>query len=146
MVVENIDVKGEVTLKLVNRKTGKVEKEVKVKNAMGSDFIFKVFQRILASSEEASFEAANRIRLLNPEGSIIKDLTGEWGAITSSPPTYYRKLTASDPSTDTYTVKTLFLRTAVTGLNYFRQVITEVTKGSDQTLTVEWTITMTSGF
>ena len=146
MPVENVKVNGEVTIRLVNRKTGEIEKEVKVKNAMGSDFIFKVFQRILASTEEASFEAANKVRLIAPDGNIIKDLTGSWGAITGVGTTYSRKLTAVDTSTDTYTVRTLFMRTAITGFDYFKQIITDVTKGSDQTLTVEWTVSMTAGF
>jgi hypothetical protein len=143
-----IKISENVTVKLVDRKTGKVMKEISGKNSIGSDLAQMILKRIFANSVEEGFDAPTVVRIYDYDGNSIKDIFGTWTGIYQYENTFRRKLTATDSSSDEYTFFTLHLRTQSLDYSYCSKgfMWPGVGKPREFSLVVEWTVIISYDF
>jgi len=99
-----INVEDEVTLELVDRKTGKAVKKVKRHNAVGEGGSYAVL--LLISGKAADPVALTNwkyVYLFRPDKSLIKVLEGSFSVPVLTSSYSYTVLTAEDTTTDEYT-------------------------------------------
>jgi len=139
-----LKVEGEISIKVVDKKTNKVVKEVKEKNVVLSGFASGVCGE-LAGETDTRLGVIDTVYLYDSGDNLIKYL-GETERTDLVHHTYtdhddvYVKF--EDTSTDTYTVARADLETGYNGYSRLicRKTGLSVSKASDQKLIVEWTI------
>lgn len=106
-------------------------------------------QNIIAwvlSNTAQTTKPATKVKLYDVNDSLIKVLQGSWGDIVDTGSSIKRKFSATDESTDTYSVKKAVLTTDDEVDEYLRHIEeTPVEKPSDQPLIVEWTVEIAYG-
>jgi len=143
-VGDKFSLKGELTIELRDRKTGKLKKIIHEKNAV-----------LTAGAGKAlgSFDAGGTIspdtyvNLYDSSKALIKRLSGSWGGRTDTGNSLYNELTVTDDSNDSYTVAYLGLWDTDNDPgyenNHFAYKPSEaITKGASDTLTIRWRITV----
>ena len=129
-----------VTIKLIDKKTGKTTYKETLRNAVGSNFIYRFFRRIIANQEEEEFDAPVILRIATTGGDVIKDIYGVWYDIRTEPAGVTRRFIAFDSSEDEYTAGWLYLATDIGRIIFFRQQISETQKRSYNIFFVDWKI------
>jgi hypothetical protein len=150
LVKENVKVEHIVTIEVIDRNTGEVKKKVTSKNTLlnsGALLVLKAFDGTLSSVPSAS----NIVSLFDPNKTYIKSITGSFGSETDTGSAWQNTVTATDSSTDAYTVQYLqlssqALSTYSNAVAYFVNAqASAVSKGSADILKVTWTISVSYG-
>lgn len=142
MISDKLRADGELTIKVVDKNTGKVVNEVKQKNDLASGFSSGICGE-LAGESDVLLGAIDTVGLYNSAGGLIKELTPpltrEHRMYTDHDDVHVH---FEDASSDVYTVATARMESSYgttvrqiafkTGLN--------VAKAADQKLVVDWVI------
>jgi len=143
MSKENVVVKGKVRIEVTDKRTGKVISVSELENAFCSSGAFYVMRMIDTADLP---QLKNKINLYDTSRSLIKTLTGTWGIRTDTGSAKQNTITVLDNTTDTYTVQFYGLshdtQTLYENNDFCFKDASAKTKGSDQNLKVDWTVTV----
>ena len=137
----SIPLQANVTIELVDKKTGAVVDKIDVKNALNSTGAQMLLYYINGQAT-ALYGAWKYCVLFDSAKTRIKELTGTWGTATIYPTYVSATLQTEDTSNDPYTVNYVGLyhqsgETRFTVMLAWVQ-ISPKTKASDQILRVRW--------
>jgi hypothetical protein len=143
MMMDKINIKGKVTVRLINRDTGKVDYEKTLENVIilnGARCVMYGLTGIQTPN------AINRVILFDSSKNPIGNIGGTWGEIQDSGSALSCKITCTDSSNSSYTFRYLTLDTSYPqqpvyiGGYFANDRGSDITKASNQILTIEWTI------
>jgi len=139
--------KNIVTIEIIDKKTGKVKKKVVTDNVVCTYAAQRALTSIDNPSALGSAVVVATINLFDSTKTKIKSLTGTWGTKTDTGTAWQNTLTATDSSTDVYTVQYLELDVgdlpSYTTTPYFANAQpTAISKGSTDTLRISWTVSI----
>jgi hypothetical protein len=139
--------KNKIKIEVIDRETGKVKQVVETENAVLNLTASRAIQAINNPSALANNSPVSVVNLFDSSKTKIKNLTGTWGTNTDTGTAWQSTLTATDNSTDTYTVQ--YLELDVSGLasytnaSYFANAQpTAISKGATDTLRISWTVSI----
>jgi len=141
--MDKINIKGKVTVRLINRDTGKVDYENTLKNVIIQNGAYCIMYGLTGIQSPS---AITRAILFDSSKNPITPVSGTWGTIQDSGSSLSCKITCTDSSNATYTFRYLTLdrsypETPVYSGGYFANDRgSDITKASNQILTIEWTI------
>ncbi|MEM1542901.1 MAG: hypothetical protein QXV82_09760 [Ignisphaera sp.] len=133
-----------LTIEVIDKKTGKVISKETTRKSLGDGGSNILINFIAGKLTDADlFKDWKYVYLFDGSKNLIKYLTGAWGTVGSGANYNYCVLTATDDSSDAYTVvyEGLYHRTDGTVLgqmNVWQQQTK--TKGADQILRVTWEV------
>lgn len=137
----NLKLKNIVTVKLIDKETGKVLREYRSENDVLDVGATCLLNFIRGATANGNW---NTVNLFTSAGAYIKSITGSFGSISDGAGYKYVVLTATDSSTDEYTFRILGLYHAVSNDRYTQNLYnvqaSDITKGSTQILQVTWEI------
>jgi len=149
MIKDNFIPKGELAIKLIDRKTGEVIEEKKLENDIASGLSFTI-ARVLAGYTDAALGKADGVSLWDASGNLIKFLDESMMTareMITGTSDYKLHVTFRDASTDAYTVyeaRLRFTATPPSGGTYTSTVARKtginVNKTADKVLVVDWTV------
>jgi len=142
-MLENINVKGKVTIKLVNVITNNIEFERTLENVMLENGAFNI---IKAFTGVGVVNTITNCPVFDVNKNAIKRISGSWGSPSNTGTAWTCKFTAIDESTDSYTFRYLGLDLSspyppvLSGCFFAYDSGSSITKTSNQILSIEWTI------
>jgi len=141
---EELKLRGELTIELRDKVTGKLKKRVHGKNAVLSLAAGKVLDVFMLGG---SYAKDQYVYLYDSGKTLIKQLTGTWGDKFDTGTSKYGELEAVDDTNDSYTVTYLGLSDQPSDLgyegnNFAYKPSTAISKGASDTLTIRWRITV----
>ena len=145
MMMDKINIKGKVTVRLINRDTGKVDYEKTLENVIIQNGAYCVMYGLTGIQ---SPNAITRAILFDSSKNPVTPVSGTWGTIQDSGSALSCKITCTDSSSASYTFRYLTLdrsypETPVYSGGYFANDRgSDITKASNQILTIEWTISV----
>lgn len=143
MMMDKINMKGKVTVRLINKDTSKVDYEKTLDNVIILNGAYCVMYGLTGKDTPS---AITRAILFDSSKNPVATAGGSWGAIQNNGSALSCKITCSDSSNSSYTFRYLTL-----DKNYAQQPVysggyfannrgSDITKASNQILTIEWTI------
>ena len=139
--------KNKVKIEVIDKATGKVKQVVETENVTlnpGAQFVIACLDGTLGVAP-APCQVVN---LFDSTKTYIKSLTGAFGTKTDTGSAWQNTVTATDSSTDTYSIQYLTLSpstvTAYPGTaSYFANAQpSPISKGSTDTLRISWTVSI----
>jgi hypothetical protein len=148
MVEEKVKVKDRVTIELIDKKSGKVVLKKTLENVISRYGAQRVMYQYDGQGTIPSGPPVNKVNLYYTGASnepAVLSLTGSYGSRQDTGNSFQNTLTATDSSSATYSFRYLGLDTSsdVPGWmnnDHKYDYGSVVTKGSDQTLRVTWTV------
>jgi len=139
--------KNKVKIEVIDRETGKVKQVVETENVVLNLTASRAIQAINNPSALGTNSPVSVVNLFDSSKTKIKNLTGTWGTNTDTGTAWQSTLTATDSSTDAYTVQYLELDVgglaSYTNASYFANAqSTAISKGSTDTLRISWTVSV----
>jgi hypothetical protein len=139
--------KNKVKIEVIDKATGKVKQVVETENVTlnpGAQFVIACLDGTLGVAPSP----CQVVNLFDSTKTYIKSLTGSFGTKTDTGSAWQNTVTASDTSTDAYSVQYLTLSpstvTAYPGTaSYFANAqSTAISKGASDTLRISWTVSV----
>jgi hypothetical protein len=143
MMMDKVDIKGKVTVRLIDKNTGKVDYEKTLENVIIQNGAYCVMYGLTGIQSPS---AITRAILFDSSKNPVTPVNGTWGTIQDSGSALSCKITCTDSSSASYTFRYLTLDTSypqqpVYSAGYFANDRgSDITKASNQILTIEWTI------
>jgi hypothetical protein len=143
IMIDRLNVKGKVTIKLINKDTGKVDYEETIHNVMLKN---GAYQLMYAITGKQSITALTRVGVYKSDKTLIFADNGVWGDIIDTGTSLQCTLTYTDSTDASYTFRYLTI-THPTSILYENSCFandrgSEITKASNQILTIQWTISI----
>jgi len=145
MMMDKINIKGKVTVRLINRDTGKVDYENTLENVIIRNGASCAMYGLTGIQSPG---AITRVNLFDSSKNPITCVGGTWGTIQDSGSALSCKITCTDSSNSSYTFRYLTLdrdypqQPVYIGGYFANDRGSNITKASTQTLTIEWTISV----
>ncbi|MEM1542794.1 MAG: hypothetical protein QXV82_09225 [Ignisphaera sp.] len=141
------NVMGIVKITLIDRKTGRIVRELKSGNVLA---YYGAYDFMAYFDSGISRGVVQYVGIYDSIPSRIKYLVGSWGSRSSGSGYVQNTITATDSSTETYTAYHFSLNNVIPSDDLSQNVVkytpaSPVSKGSDQILRVEWTIRWSYG-
>ena len=137
----SLKLKNVVTVKLIDKESGKVLREYKRENDVLDVGAVCLLTFISGGTANGNW---NTVNLFTSAGAYIKSITGSFGSIGDGVGYKYVVLTATDNSSDEYTFRILGLYHTTSNSRYTQNLYnvqgSDITKGSTQILQVTWEI------
>ena len=142
--LSSVKVEDALTIEIIDKKTGKVVSRETTKRSLGGAGSYILINFIAGKFTDAnSVKDWKYVYLFDGSKNLIKYLTGTWGTVGSGANYNYCVLTATDDSSDAYTVvyEGLYHKTdgTVLGQMSIWQQQTK-TKAADQILRITWEV------
>jgi hypothetical protein len=143
--MDKLNLKGKVTVRLIDKKTGKIDYENTLDNAIilnGARCVMYALTGISTPNE------ITRAVLFDSDKNPIGNIGGTWGTIQDSGSALSCKITCTDSSNSSYTFRYLTLDTGYPqqpvyiGGYFANDRGSDITKQSNKILIIEWTISV----
>jgi len=144
-MIDKINMKGKVTVRLINKNTGKVDYEKTLENVIIQNGAYCLMYGLTGIQSPG---AITRVILFDSSKNAITPISGIWGTIQDSGSALSCKITCTDSSSSSYTFRYLTLdksyaqQPVYSGGYFANDRGSNITKASNQTLTIEWTISV----
>jgi len=152
IMIDKLNVKGKVTIKLINKDTGKVDYEKTIDNVMLINGAYCLMRGLTGKSPPTFTPTpADNIALFDTNKNFVVGFGGTWGDIVDTGTSLQCTFTATDSSNATYTFRYVGLHLPDVTTPAFETVYfandrgSNITKESNQILTIQWTITIPYG-
>ena len=145
IMIDKLNVKGKVTIKLINKDTGKVDYEETINNVILQNGAYCC---IYALTGIQTPNPITRSILFDSNKNPVVPISGTWGSISDTGTALQCTITCTDSSDATYTFRYLTLdmsypqQPVYSGGYFANDRGSNITKASNQTLTIQWTISI----
>jgi hypothetical protein len=145
IMIDKLNVKGKVTIKLINKDTGKVDYEKTIDNVILQNGAYCCMYALTGIQTPSPI---TRTILFDSNKNPVVPISGTWGDISDTGTALQCTITCIDDSNASYTFRYLTLdrsypqQPVYSGGYFANDRGSNITKASNQILTIQWTISI----